>query len=109
MQTRNPELGNGMLGILFLLSFILTVAGAVTMALQHKDREIADYQRWTERLEAKHREFLASLLACANGEGFTMDIAERNRVDVACTIEHEWMNGKYYDKDNGRKPKKGKQ
>lgn len=106
MNKRNSGGGNTATAvILFSLSLAATGIGLATIALAYKDQQIASLTQWAGRLEAKHHEFLSAILACANGDGFTMDLARTNMVYVSCTIEYEYVNGRYYEKDSARTKK----
>ena len=95
-----------MVSILFLLSSAIIAVGSVTMALTHKDREITKLMMQATNLESKNREFLSSILSCANGEGFLMQLTPQDLVEVDCSIKYEWMNGRFYEKNSGRQPRK---
>jgi hypothetical protein len=75
---------------------------SVTMVLTAKDRKIAALLQWGHKVENQNKEFLTSLLACVNGEGFVMEFTPNTSTRVKCTIEEEWISGVPYKKEDGR-------
>lgn len=106
MNLRNSRSDKWMLVILLVLSSLVTAFGSLTMALGDKDRKIAEMQRWTSTLEAKNREFLASILACTSGGGYTVEFTTDTSTKVKCTIEHQWVKGKFISYDRYEKKTK---
>lgn len=91
---------------LSLLSIAAIGFGCATMALVHKDQQIANLLKHAEKQSAKNQEFLTSILACANGGGFTLDMDQHHMVHVQCNIKYEWMRGKFYDEEASKKLRK---
>lgn len=89
--------------VLGLVSGVLFTAQMATMALANKDREIAALQQHMAKVEDQNRQFLSSLLAGANGLGYSVQLDSHNLVSVGCKIEFEWVNGTFYNGDSGRK------
>lgn len=76
------------------------------MALTAKDRQIAALAQQKQHVERQNREFLSSILSCANGDGFTLELGNDTNTKVKCNIEHEWVGGRFYERDLARAPKK---
>jgi hypothetical protein len=102
MKKNSRNLDVRILLILFLLSFALFVVSGITMALVHKDREITRLRLHVLEAEFKNREFVTSILSCANGVGFIVKFDFNNETEVSCKIESEWMDGRRYIGDKGR-------
>lgn len=108
MKRNSGNLDAQQLGLLALVSLSIIAAVCVTMALNAKDRKIARAAAYIEQVETKNSEFLAALLSCANGAGYTLDMAGHHHVHVQCVIQYEYVAGRFYEKDTARQPRKKK-
>lgn len=89
--------------VLALVSGTLISVQLVTMALAVKDRKIAELNERVAKIEDQNRQFLSSLLAGANGSGYSVNFDPYNSVAVSCKIEFEWVQGRFYYGDAGRR------
>lgn len=93
---------------LFLAAVLFTLARSATMALAARDRKIAELTQQKLEVEAANRLFLSSLLSGANGGSYSVEFNQDTSVFVDCKIAFEWVDGKYFEGDSGRRIPKPK-
>jgi hypothetical protein len=90
--------------ILFLLRVtIVVMIGSVIWGLNHHREAALEH---IDMLERHHTSLLEGVLQCGNGNGLTLQISPDTMIRVSCNIEYEWMQGKFYLSDLGRRPRR---